>query len=314
MPTLPSNRARCLCVLALLAAGATAQTTWSVSPRACFYRTQNDSPAPPLVLSLATLGVTPGQWLLLQTSGGFSFGTTPDGQRGLAGVFSSDSTVLPSSSLHRVPGAIAAGPSFFSGATYFGNLPTDIPEDFYISRELYGDYVRVEVPAGAAWLLLSVRDSWYSDNTDPNNDWAITVTPIPTPSLPGTGENLELRSGVSATATLTPDVKTAPGGSTMSAELRDPLGFCENNLFVLLGDTMTTGGPVPTLLPRLWVDDLIVLSAGVVPASSAWIDTWSLQAPPGLLGVTLIVQGGAPNPVARNGLFETTAAHRFDLQ
>jgi hypothetical protein len=128
-------------------------------------------------------------------------------------------------------------------------------------------------------------------------------------------ENLELRTGVAgATATYTPEVKAAPAGATMTAELRDPLGFCASNLYVLLGDTMNTGGPVPTLLPRLWVDDLIVLRVGVVAASPGWLDSWSLVAPPGLLGVTLIVQGGALHSFARDGLFETTSAHRFDLQ
>ena len=305
---------RTAALLAGLAVPVVAQTTFAINPRAAYYRTNSDSPAPPLMISLATVGALPGQWLLLQTAGGFSFGTTPDGQRSLAAVFSANNTVLSSSSPHRVPGAIAAGPSFASGNTYFGGLPTDIPEDFYVSRELYADYVRVEVPAGAAWLIVGVSDSYFADNSDPNNDYAITVTPIATPSLPGTGENLELRSGVTAAPTLLPDVKLAPGGSTMSVELRDPLGFCLNNIYVLLGDTMNTGGPVPTLLPRLWVDDLILLRAGIVPAAPGFLDTWSLQAPPGLLGVTLIVQGGALNAVARNGLFETTAAHRFDLQ
>ena len=101
-----------------------------LNPRACFYVTSSDSPAPPLVVDLAPLGATPGQWLLLQSTGGFSFGNTPDGMRAMAAVFSSSTTVLPSSVPHRVPGAIAAGPSFTSGNTYFGSVPTDISEDF----------------------------------------------------------------------------------------------------------------------------------------------------------------------------------------
>lgn len=300
--------------LACLATIAAAQTSFSVDARASFYRAQNDTTAPPLAVDLTALGASPGQWLLLQSTGGFSYGTTPDGMRALAAVFSSSNTVLAPSLLHRVPGAIAAGPSFDSGTTYFGGLSTDIAEDFYVSRNQYADYVRVEVPAGAAWLLFSTRDSLYYDNVDPNNDWGVTITLIAAPALPGTGENLELRTGVAAAPTLTPDVKPSAAGTTMTAELRDPLGFCENNLFVLVGDTTSTGGPVPSLLPRLWVDDLILLRVGVVAAAPTWTDTWTLVTPPGLLGTTVIVQGGALHAAARNGLFETTAAHRFDLQ
>jgi hypothetical protein len=306
---------RAATLLAGSTGAAVAQVTFPLDARACFYRLVSDTAAAPLVVDLAAIGAQPGEWLLLQSVGGFSFGTTPDGMRAMAGVFSSNNTVLASTLQHRVPGALAAGMAFDSGVTFFGGLSTDIPEDFYISRNQYADSIRVEVPAGAAYLLVSTRDSLYGDNVDPNNDWGITITEIPTPALPGTGENLELRTGVAAAAaTYAPDVKAAPAGATMTAELRDPLGFCENQLFVLLGDTMTTGGPVPSLLPRLWVDDLIVLRVGVVPASPTWVDTWSLVAPSGLLGVTLIVQGGALHPTARNGLFETSNAHRFDLQ
>jgi hypothetical protein len=43
-------------------------------------------------------------------------------------------------------------------------------------------------------------------------------------------------------------------------------------------------------------------------------DTWQLQVPAGLNGVTLLVQAGVLTANARNGTYETTDAHRFLLQ
>lgn len=303
------------CLFAALTSGAFAQSTFSLDPRSTFYRTQNDAPTPPLVLTLASLGAAPGQWLLLQTTGAFiNINGGPDNYRALTAVFSSSSTVLGTSLQHRVPGAIAAGPSFTGGTTWIGNLPMDIPEDFFVSRYQWGDYVRVEVPAGATHLLIATLDSLYLDNVDPNGDWDLAITVLPTPALPGTGENLELRTGVSATPSLSPEVKLAGAGTTMSAEVRDALGLCADNFYAIVGDTMATGGTAPSLLPRLWADDLVLLASGIVPATQGWVATWSMVTPPGLLGVTLIVQGGAVNFGARNGLFETSTAHRFELQ
>ena len=64
-------------LLAGLTGSTVAQVTFPLDARACFYRLQNDTAAPPLVLDLTALGAQPGEWLLLQSAGGFSFGTTP---------------------------------------------------------------------------------------------------------------------------------------------------------------------------------------------------------------------------------------------
>lgn len=302
--------------LFLLAASAAAQT-WSypLDPRATYLRTNQDSPLPPLVLDLPALGIAPGQWLRLESTGAFRYiNGGLDDYRSLVAVFSNSAQLLATSVQQRVPGAIAAGPAFVSGGTYYGNLPIDVPQDFFVSRQTWDDGVLVEVPAGASHLFLGVHDSLFNDNADPNGDFGARVTVVATPSLPGTGEHLTLKSSVGGPAALTPDVHPAPPGLPMLAELHHPVGFLDGALYVLVADTMATGGPAPSLLPRLWSVNLFVLQVGVIPNTPGWSTAWSLVAPAGLLGTTLVVQGGALSPLTRNGLYETTNAHRFALQ
>lgn len=303
--------------LALFAAASLAQTwTLPLNPRATYLRTNNDSPLAPLILDLASLGIAPGSWLQVGTIGGFRYiNGGQDGFRSLIGVFSSSNTLLATSVQARVPGAIAAGPAFASGGTYYGALPMDIPEDFMCSRNAWDDRLTVQVPAGAAFLFLGVHDSLYNDNADPNNDYAAVVTVVPTPTLPGTGEHLELRCAVGAAATpvSAPDVHATTPGAVMRAELHYPIGYADGSLYVFVGDTVATGTPPLQLLPNLWTPNLILLQAGLLPATGGWTDTWSMVAPSGFSGTTVVIQAGALVPTARNGFYATTNAHRFVL-
>jgi hypothetical protein len=303
-------------VLLGFAAGAPAQTfTYALNPRATFLRTNQDSPLAPLVLDLGALGIAPGQWLRIESTGGFRYISGGlDDHRSLVGVFSSSSVLLATSLQQRVPGAIAAGPAFTSGNTYHGSLPIDVPQDFFASRNTWANGVGVEVPAGASHLFLGVHDSLYSDNVDPNGDYGAVIGLAPAIGLPGTGEHLVLWSGVGGSPAAAPEVHLAAPGAQITVQLHHPLGFLDGAIYVFLADVVPTGGPPPVSLPRIWCPSLFVLQAGVVPSTPGWSDTWSYQAPAGLLGTTLIVQGGALSQLARNGIYETTNAHRFALQ
>lgn len=299
-----------------LATATTAQTwTFPLNPRAAYLRTNNDAPTAPLVLDLAALGLLPGQWLRVETTGDFRYvnGGT-DTFRSLCGVFSSSATLLATNVQQRVPGALAAGPAFPSGGTYSGQLPMDIPQDFFISRNLWDNGIAVEIPSGALHLFLGVHDSLYNDNADPDGDYGVVVTELPTPALPGTGEHVVLASGIGGAPSLLPELWNAPAGTTMTAQLRYPLGFVDGSLYAFVGDTIATGTGVPQLLPRLWVGNLLVLQFGLLPATPGFTDSWQLQVPAGLNGVTLLVQAGVLTTAARNGTYETTNAHRFVLQ
>ncbi len=301
----------------LVFAGGIAAQTWSfpLDPRRTYLRTNSDAPLSPLVLDLASLGIAPGQWLRIGSTGGFRYvNGGQDGFRSLIGVFSGSATLLATSMQQRVVDAIAAGPDFTSGGTYYGNLPIDVPEDFMCSRELWDNGIDVPVPPGATHLFLGVHDSLYSDNGDPNGDYGAVVTVVPTPSLPGTGEHLTLTSAVNGTPAALPDVHAAPPGSTMVAELHHPVGFLDGEIYVFFADVIATGGQAPNPLPGLWSANLILLQLGIVPNTPGWTDTWTLQAVAGYPGTTVIVQAGALSARARNGVFETTAAHRFEWQ
>lgn len=309
----PHIRPLALSMLALTAV-AVGQTTFPMSPQACFHRLNQDTAQPPLILSLAQLGTAPGQYLRIGTVGAYRYvNGGQDNYRSLVGVFSASTTLLASNLQQRVPDAIAAGPAFMSGGTFHGNLPIDIPEDFFASRNAWDDHVVVRVPAGATHLFLGVHDSLFNDNVDPNGDFGATIAVV-APSLGGTGEHIRLLSSVGGAPADDVDVKNAPAGSVMAAELHHPVGFADGSLYVFVADAIATAGGVPQVLPDLHVGNVLIVQFGLLAATYPWHDTWSLAAPAGFAGTTLVVQGGALVPTARNGIYETTDAHRFVLQ
>lgn len=150
-----------------------------LDPRGTFLRTNSDpNAAPPLILNFAGQGVGPGTLLRIRALGDYrsapSFG---DDRRRVVCVFSSSGTLLASDQIARVPGAIDASTAVFTSATFIGDLPTDIPEDFFCAD------VIVPVPAGATHLFVGVTDSFYGDNDDPDGNFRVRVElpgPVPT--------------------------------------------------------------------------------------------------------------------------------------
>ena len=49
---------------------------------------------------------------------------------------------------------------------------TDIPEDFRIANTV------VQVPVGATYLFVAAHDIYYSDNSDPDGDYGVRITPL----------------------------------------------------------------------------------------------------------------------------------------
>lgn len=304
-------------VLPFVLAAAVSAQTWSspMNPRATYLRTNSDSPLAPLVLDLAAFGAAPGQWLHIQSTGGFRYvAGGQDGMRAMCGVFSASATLLAANVQQRVVDAIPAGPSFAGGGTYSGSLPMDITQDFYVSRNLWADFVDVEIPAGATHLFLGTHDSLYNDNVDPNGDWGVIVTVVPPPLFPGTGEHIVMKAAVNGVPAAAPEVHIAPPGSTITAQLEYPLGLIDNTIYIFIADVVTVGAPLPHPLPGLWSQSLILLQAGVLAGTPGFTDTWSIVAAPGYAGTAAFVQCVALPTVARNGLFEASNAHVFLLQ
>lgn len=297
----------------VLAAAATAQTwTWSLDPRAAYVRTNNDSPVAPLVVNLGSLGIAAGDWLSVGSQGTFRYiNGGQDNYRSLCAVFSSNATLLATNVQQRVPGAIAAGPSFPSGNTFSGSLPMDIPQDFFVSRNLWSDHVEVQVPAGATHLFIGVHDSLFNDNVDPNGDYGVVITKLVAPTFGGTGEHIEMKAAVNGTPARFPDMHLAPPGSTITTELDYPLGFIDGELYLFLADVTAIGAPVPNPLPGLYSQNLILLKAGVLPTTPNFTDTWTLPVAAGFAGTAVFVQCVALSSIARNGLFVSSNAHVF---
>jgi hypothetical protein len=163
--------------------------TFEINPKGIFLRTNvSDTPATPLILDLSTslsFPVRPGDTLHLQRHGAYSayLPVFPDSNTGLYGIFSSSNALLPQSDLHRVPGAINAGLDFVSPPNYYDELSTDISEDFIIDT-MPSRYAAVDVvvPIGAHYLFIGTENSYAGYNSDPNRDFALTITPVPEPS------------------------------------------------------------------------------------------------------------------------------------
>lgn len=292
-----------------------------INPQATYLRhVQETAVVPAPAIPLTALGVAPGQWLSISTAGGYSEAGGADTTKNLIGVFSSTPTLLANSPtvVDRVPGAIVAGAAFASRPTYYGNYPTDIAADFVVTRQNWRNGTLVEVPAGAAYLFLSVHDSTYgytlfSSNSDPNNDYFAIIGPGTPSSLPGTIEHCELRTGVGATPTASPDVKPASPFATLSVEVAQLWGESTGQVFVVGANLFATGGASPVgPLPGFHMGlDAVVVQVGVMSASPG---LWSFFVPPGHAGTTVIVQGFFLTSSARNGLMSASDAHRIELQ
>jgi hypothetical protein len=145
---------------------------WSVNSKSSYLLTGNlDQTKPPLVIELADIGAAPGDLLRLKRVGKFAPTTTlKDGNlTALAGVFSSNGTVLGMHERVRVPGAIDAGTDLSTGVVIHCELiilclptSTNIPQDFMIDP-----VIDIAVPAGATHLIAAPISPGllYSDNS-----------------------------------------------------------------------------------------------------------------------------------------------------
>lgn len=171
--------------LTLLAAFATttllsAQTFQRLDPRGTYLRTNSD-PAPDAVaIPLATIGVGGGQVIRIRRLGDLDNGPGGETYGTTIAVFTTSATLMPANQVARVPGAVDAGCDFATARTYFGQLATDIGEDFLVASgagaSATQDEVVVVVPASATHVFVCPHDSLYHDNSDPDGDYGVEFT------------------------------------------------------------------------------------------------------------------------------------------
>ena len=122
----------------------------------------------PTIIDLDAEGLSDLKWVLIKYSGeifyameDLGYGTRyVDDEIPLIGLFSSTSELKSIDNLNRVPGAINSGQDHKT--TGFGNVPTDISEDFII-KSFIGN--NIEIPSGAKYLFLCFPDIYYPDNS-----------------------------------------------------------------------------------------------------------------------------------------------------
>ncbi len=191
-----------LLVMALSLVGVATATPifHGIDPTSTFLRTDStDTSVGPVFVNLSAYGISPGMTISLQTLGDMCFGAgdpCTEIASPLVGVFTTGTFPLGSTSeLNRLIGPI--GPpsgitSLVTGETWYEHLTTDIPQDFAIS---VGSPLSVVVPDGANYLALGVADSFYADNSDPNQDLGVVLDAEAIPE-PGTLTLLALGVGM----------------------------------------------------------------------------------------------------------------------
>lgn len=149
--------------------------TLSIDPSRTFLRTNNDAASSSIPIALGSLGFSGGDLIVIERLGDFKAGAAfTDTVATMIGVFSASSILLNSATLRRVQDARDAGVDFITLPTAVGSLATDIPEDFLITST-----VIIRIPVGATHLFVAPSDSFYSDNTDPDGDYAVRIARAP---------------------------------------------------------------------------------------------------------------------------------------
>ena len=168
----------------------------ALNPQRTYLRTTDDPSLDALIVDLdAVFGldpILPDGRLGLTHLGDFAFFNEVLEEEGevIWAVFSGSDTLLPNGNLlNRVPDALDAGLDILTDD--IGGLPTDIPEDFSVSKRTV-----VTVPAGATHLFVSAGDSFFSDNNDLNGDFRLMIEIVPeSEKLPGDANNDGLVTG-----------------------------------------------------------------------------------------------------------------------
>jgi hypothetical protein len=156
---------------AVSAAAPTGASIVGIDARCTFLRTNGENACPSWPINLANLGLKAGDLIRLDVLGNFSYsaGELPDEVKQMIGVFSSSATLLPADWQKRVDGAIDAGTDTPTAPTLVGGRDTDIAQDFFISS------LKIRIPAGARYLFIAAPDIFYSDNTDPDANYAVRI-------------------------------------------------------------------------------------------------------------------------------------------
>lgn len=172
--------------LPLAAQGWTTVQTIPVNPRSTFLRTDSTDTlaAGAVVVDLGALGIKSADRIRLRTTGSFQWnsGSSAGGTQALAVFTFTNAGLLPATAANRfllASGNQAIGcnaPGHVSALTHRESLATDVPEDFLVDT-VAGE---VRVPSNnwlpqSPFLRLMAYDTFWGDNTDPENDFGVVL-------------------------------------------------------------------------------------------------------------------------------------------
>ena len=88
-------------------------------------------------------------------------------------------------------------------------------------------------------------------------------------SFPGSSEDFILATGVNGPATVVPDLKPTPGGSTVNVRLESPNGTAALRPLLLAGELLFTSNlpSTPPLFSEIWVGSTVNVVLIVGPTS-----------------------------------------------
>ena len=170
--SVPSCRSEVIAPPTLAAAMSWIRTPFKVEPKGVYtFRHPADTAAlNPTALDIAAdLKLAPGDYLGLQSFGRWYWGadTGPSGPtaNSLGAVF------VDANGRFLAPAKSGQEQTFATPPTYFGNVATDIAEDFRVPDDAE---TIVRIPAGAKRVLLAVGDSAFGDNS-PAGEFGVMV-------------------------------------------------------------------------------------------------------------------------------------------
>ena len=145
-----------------------------VSPRQTYTLVSQDDALDAPAVSLAGLGLAPGDPVCFRAEGDFNiagtFYASENSQPLVSAVFSATDRLLGGSVRRRVPDAVEAGPDLVTRPSDRGALDTDIPEDFDATR------LCLTVPSGARFVFFAAYDTYYADNSNiPGTPFGVRV-------------------------------------------------------------------------------------------------------------------------------------------
>jgi predicted ribosomally synthesized peptide with SipW-like signal peptide len=148
-----------------------------LNPTATFLRASGEDPPTPAIVDLSEHDLSPGEDITIDQRGAYTGLSGPEERHTTIAVFSGSDRLRGSSNRTRVPDAIDAGANVTTPRTFFGNRPTDIPQDFRVANFDGSDSsVTVTIPTGATHLFVAAEDSFYTDNVDRNGDYRVRIT------------------------------------------------------------------------------------------------------------------------------------------